>query len=199
MKNRWKKHHFYSITYIYGVVFINFTEAYSHSFSRTPPHAHGACTVPGTHRTHSCSSAVVHESPQFPEGDKWTLRRKGGKGTISHGWEWHFWYDSSLHFNKQQLLAAARIWNSKGDWRTRLILGASRIMSTERLRKGSAKSIIMNAAFQLLALHLHAHTNYIKYTKRILRYRIIRTVNFNVIASYNHVCLNTVNTEGCNP
>lgn len=73
---------------------------------------------------------------------KGTLLHKGGKRTISYGLECHFWYDLSLDLKNQQPLAAARIWNSKGDWRTSLFLGASRIRPTERLREGSARKLL---------------------------------------------------------
>lgn len=95
---------------------------------------------------------------------KGTLIHKGGKGTISQCWECHFWYDLCLHSSKQQLLAAPTISAGKGDRRTCLFLGASKIRSLERLREGSVRelpavSITRNAALQLPASFAHTHTH----------------------------------------
>lgn len=159
-KSCWKKHHFHLIVYIYGGVFISFTDAHSCHFSRTPPWLHGARAVPEICSTSLCSSAIwkLPKFPQRDKGDSNTQRR--GKRTVSQGWECHCWYDLSLDSSKQQFFAAATISTGKGDQRTCLFLGASRIRSLERLREGSVRelsalSIIRNAALQLPAICTH--------------------------------------------
>lgn len=139
-KSWWKKHHFHLIVYVYGGVFISFTDVIPAISAELPP---------------DCTELVLYlESPAplpVPLSSKNILNshreikgtpiHKGGKGTISQGWDCHFWYDLSLQPSAQQLLAAATISAGKGDWSTCLFPGASRIWSLERLREGSACSI----------------------------------------------------------
>lgn len=62
-----------------------------------------------------------------------------------------------------------------------------------------AVSFSMILELQFLVLWLHKHTlNKIRLKNSVIPYDTHHKF-LTVIASYNHVCLNTVETEGCNP
>lgn len=148
-KSCWKKQHFHLIVYIHGEGFTSFTDAYSCYFSRTPHRLHGTHAplhIPLSPKNFLNSHKEIRDSNT----------KKLVKGTISQGWECHFWYDLSLYSSKQQLLAAAAS-TGKGNWSTCLFLRALRIRSLERLRELPAVSMSRNVALQLPASFAHAH------------------------------------------